>query len=412
MRRLTAAWVAAFRGVVAMSAFSGRAFRCLIVVCAALAMFPVRASAQSDAAKWVPVEVGDFSLEECRGKTVSRADLLGKPWLAAFIFTRCAGPCPRVSAQMKILQDKLEDLDIRLVSFTVDPENDTPEVLRRYADALGADPERWWFLTGDKATIYGLIRRSFKMPVQELTGEARVPGFEIVHSINIMHVDAEGLVIGKYNAADDVDMARLRRAVRGKPLPEDRTLLDTAEQERAARTTETSDGAGGLSVRTDVPVPEAEPPENLPEWAARLPMVNASLNGLATVLLLAGFALIKMKNVEAHKMAMLSAFSTSIVFLACYVVYHAALARYTPGYGKPFEQEGAVLYVYRAILISHILLAAVVPVLAIVTILRGLQGQWERHKRLAKVTFPIWVYVSVTGVIIYLMLYHWPVAAA
>lgn len=339
------------------------------------------ARAQEDSQKWVPIEVEDFSLEEAHGKTVTRTDLLGKPWLAAFIFTRCAGPCPRVSAQMKILQDRLKDLDIRLVSFTVDPDTDTPEVLRQYAKGLGADPERWWFLTGDKATIYGLIRRSFKMPVQELQGEDRVPGFEIVHSINIMHVDAAGMVVGKYNAANDVDMAKLRRAVLGKSLPEDRPVL------------------------------AAEDMKSLPAWVTRLPRINASLNGLATVLLLTGFALIKAKRVEAHKMAMLSTFSTSVIFLACYVVYHAALALYTDSHGKPFTGEGIVRYVYFTILISHIALAATVPVLALITITRGLRGDWERHKRIARVTFPVWVYVSVTGVIIYLMLYHWPVEA-
>lgn len=384
--------------------------RCGVLCCAILMSVSIgTGAAQEDSSKWAPVEVEDFSLEECHGKTVTKADLLGKPWLAAFIFTRCAGPCPRVSAQMKILQDKLKDLDIRLVSFTVDPDTDTPEVLRQYAKGLGADPERWWFLTGDKATIYGLIRRSFKMPVQELTGEDRVPGFEIVHSINIMHVDAAGSVIGKYNAANDVDMARLRRAVRGKLLPEDRRILDDDEQKRATDAARSKVESGRLTILEEPPLPDRNALTDLPEWAARLPMVNASLNGLATVLLLAGFALIKAKKVEAHKMAMLSAFSTSVIFLACYVIYHAALWLYTKSHGKPFAGEGIVRYVYFAILISHIALAATVPVLAIVTIVRGLKGDWEKHKRIARVTFPIWVYVSVTGVIIYLMLYHWPI---
>src|SRR6185369_9277822 len=107
---------------------------------------------------WPEEGVADFSFTECHGQTVTKADLLGKPWLACFIFTQCAGPCPRVSEQMAVLQKRLKELDVRLVSFTVDPDRDTPEVLRAYADKYGADPEKWWFLTGDKAEIYRLVK--------------------------------------------------------------------------------------------------------------------------------------------------------------------------------------------------------------------------------------------------------------
>ena len=94
--------------------------------------------------------IDDFSLTERSGKTVIKEDLLGKPWVACFVFTRCAGPCPRVSGQFYQLQKDLKDLDFRLVTFTVDPKNDTPEVLARYAESVGADPEKWLFLTGDQ----------------------------------------------------------------------------------------------------------------------------------------------------------------------------------------------------------------------------------------------------------------------
>lgn len=148
----------------------------------------------------------------------------------------------------------------------------------------------------------------------------------------------------------------------------------------------------------------------LPGWAASLPSLNASLNGLATVLLVLGFVLVKRGRKTAHRNVMLAAFGTSIVFLGCYLVYHFALHHYTGTHGKAFPGTGAVRVAYLAILISHVILAAIVPVLAIMTILRGLRGDWERHRRLAKITFPIWLYVSITGVVIYLMLYHWPVA--
>jgi uncharacterized membrane protein YozB (DUF420 family) len=141
----------------------------------------------------------------------------------------------------------------------------------------------------------------------------------------------------------------------------------------------------------------------MPEWVSWLPTVNASLNGLATVLLVVGHALIRRNRIEAHKRVMLSAFFVSVIFLASYLVYH--------GYAgsKPFTGTGISRPVYFSILISHIVLAALVPVLAAVTIKRGLSGQWDKHKRIARVTYPIWLYVSVTGVIIYLMLYHWAV---
>lgn len=138
-----------------------------------------------------------------------------------------------------------------------------------------------------------------------------------------------------------------------------------------------------------------------PGWVNWLPTVNAGLNSLATVLLLTGYGFIRNGRVPAHKASMLSAFVVSMAFLASYVTYH-----YQVG-SKPFPGTGAVRAVYFGILISHVLLAAAVPFLALVTIYRGLKGQWERHKRIAKVTFPIWLYVSVTGVIIYVMLYHW-----
>jgi uncharacterized membrane protein YozB (DUF420 family) len=141
----------------------------------------------------------------------------------------------------------------------------------------------------------------------------------------------------------------------------------------------------------------------MPEWVSHLPAVNASLNGLATLLLVIGYVLIRQKRIAAHKRTMLSAFGVSVVFLICYLIYHAYAG------SKPFTGTGLVRPVYFGILISHIVLAAIVPVLAVVTITRGLSGQWEKHRRIARVTYPIWLYVSVTGVIIYLMLYQWSV---
>ena len=150
----------------------------------------------------------------------------------------------------------------------------------------------------------------------------------------------------------------------------------------------------------------------MPDWVAGLPAVNASLNALATVLLLTGYVLIKRGRRTAHAQAMVSAFGTSVVFLVCYLVYHYALHHYTGQSGKKFGGTGIIRPIYFTILISHVLLAVPVAVMALMTLLRAWRQQWESHRRLARITFPIWVYVSVTGVIIYALLYHWPAAAA
>ena len=131
-----------------------------------------------------------------------------------------------------------------------------------------------------------------------------------------------------------------------------------------------------------------------------LPAVNATLNGTAAILLVTGYTLIRKGHVYAHKRVMLTAFGVSVAFLICYLVYHAQVGsvRYPKG--------GAIRIVYYTILITHTILAACVPVLAIITLRRALRGDFLRHRRIARWTLPIWLYVSVTGVVVYLMLYQ------
>ncbi len=136
-----------------------------------------------------------------------------------------------------------------------------------------------------------------------------------------------------------------------------------------------------------------------------LPHLNVSLNALATLCLIAGYICIRQKREVAHKNMMLATFAINMVFLVSYLTYHANVL------SKKFPTDtqvasDAVRYFYYVLLASHIVLAALVPVLAIWTIYLGLKGYRERHKRLAKWTWPIWLYVSVTGVIVYLMLYQ------
>jgi len=135
-----------------------------------------------------------------------------------------------------------------------------------------------------------------------------------------------------------------------------------------------------------------------------LPAVNATLNGLAAVLLTVGLVLIKRGRREAHKRAMLGAFSLSALFLVSYVVHYVWRAAVKGGAHTRYEGPASTLY--YLILISHIILAITAPFFAIALIRLGLTGRFEKHKRLARVGWPVWMYVSVTGVVIYLMLYH------
>lgn len=131
-----------------------------------------------------------------------------------------------------------------------------------------------------------------------------------------------------------------------------------------------------------------------------LPAVNAVLNGTAAAFLAAGYVLIRRGRVELHKRCMLAALATSAVFLVSYVIYHANAG------SRPFAGQGSVRVVYFAILITHVVLAAAILPLALITAARGLAAQYDRHVRIARWTLPLWLYVSVTGVVIYLMLYQ------
>lgn len=132
-----------------------------------------------------------------------------------------------------------------------------------------------------------------------------------------------------------------------------------------------------------------------------LPTLNAVLNGTSAVLLTLGYLFIRRKKVNLHKACMVSAFVISTLFLVSYLIYH-----YHAG-SKPFPGEGWTRPLYFAILISHVILATVTLPLSIVTLARGLRGRFEKHRSIARWALPIWLYVSVTGVVVYLMLYHW-----
>jgi len=136
-----------------------------------------------------------------------------------------------------------------------------------------------------------------------------------------------------------------------------------------------------------------------------LPALNATLNGTSAVLLVCAYILIRNGHRQAHRNVMLTAFSVSVVFLISYVTYHWYLIAHNEGV-LHYPGSGAIRNVYLTILFTHTVLAATVPVLAIITLRRALKGEFARHKRIARWTLPIWLYVSVTGVVVYLMLYQ------
>ena len=132
-----------------------------------------------------------------------------------------------------------------------------------------------------------------------------------------------------------------------------------------------------------------------------LPSINATLNALSAVLLVWGYLLIRRKQIARHRRVMLTAFATSCLFLVCYLVYHAQVG------SVPFHHEGTLLRkIYFSILIPHTALAFTVPFLAIVTLRRGLKARYDKHREIARWTLPIWLFVSVTGVVVYIMLYR------
>jgi uncharacterized membrane protein YozB (DUF420 family) len=131
-----------------------------------------------------------------------------------------------------------------------------------------------------------------------------------------------------------------------------------------------------------------------------LPAVNATLNALSGILLLIAYALIRARRIEQHRKVMIAAFATSSLFLVCYLVYHAQVG------SVRFMREGFVRPLYYTILITHVTLAATIVPLAIITLSRGLKARYPQHRRIARWTFPIWLYVSVTGVLVYVLLYQ------
>jgi len=158
----------------------------------------------------VLAHVPDFRLIERDGSTVTRADLAGQPWVADFIFTRCVTSCPVITARMKELRRRLPP-EVRSVSFSVDPEHDTPPVLSEYARKWQVEGRQWLFLTGSRPEMWTLIRKGFLLPVED---QPDVPEAPILHTNRFVLVDAEGGIRGTYEALDPDSLHRLLEDLR------------------------------------------------------------------------------------------------------------------------------------------------------------------------------------------------------
>jgi protein SCO1 len=149
--------------------------------------------------------VPSFQFINQNGQAFGLAQLAGKVWIADFIYTTCPGPCPMISSRMSELQKPLEKTDVHLVSFSVDPEKDTPEVLRSYAERLQAESGRWDFLTGPKSAIYRLSHDGFKLAISDGSDQQGVP----VHSTRVVLVDRHGQIRGYYDATEPDAVTKL-----------------------------------------------------------------------------------------------------------------------------------------------------------------------------------------------------------
>lgn len=309
--------------------------------------------------------VGEFSLTERSGRTVSNRDLADRAWVAAFIFTRCPTSCPLITKVMKDLQGELAGTGVTLVSVTVDPDHDKPDVLDVFAKRYGADPNRWLFLTGEKASLYRLLLEGFMQSVSVTPPEERKEDVEAIsHSDRLVLVGPGNVLLGAYKSREPDSVKRLTERAR---------LAD-----RFAR---------------------ANP------LVLKLPPVNATLNGSAAVLLVLGWILIRSRQIKAHAACMVAAIAVSALFLGCYLVYH-----YQAG-SVPFRGVGPIRIAYLSILLSHTVLAVVIVPLIATSVYLAARGRFQAHARIARVTFPIWLYVSITGVVVYWMLYRMPLAS-
>jgi protein SCO1/2/putative membrane protein len=318
--------------------------------------------------------VGDFTLTDRSGKTVTQDTLKGKVWIASFVFVRCTSHCPQITNTVRDLQTRLRDVkDVRFVTFTVDPTHDREKELQEYAEKFQADPEKWLFLTGSESEINRLLNEQFKVG-----GKAG----EVMHSTRLILVDRNGHIRAEpdrysYSGMADLD---LRAA--------DSPAADREEAEEKAKVVAAVRWLTG------------------PSWD--FPLFHAVLNSLATVLLVIGGLAIKFRAIRLHITCMVTTLCVSTLFLGSYLYYHLVVKS---SIATRFMDQNPtapawVANLYYAILLSHTILAVVITPLALWTAYLGWTNQLDRHRPLAKWVLPLWLYVTVTGVVVYVLLYR------
>ena len=157
--------------------------------------------------------VPDFAFTDQDGHAVTRETFDGRPYAVAAIFTTCTGPCPKITAGMRGLQDRLIGTDVQLVSVSVDPETDTPEVLTTYAANYTVDTGRWTFLTGDEEAVYHFLRDGLWLPLARADGDVE-PGQAVTHSTWIVAIDRHGMIRGWYDGVDADELEQLEQRLR------------------------------------------------------------------------------------------------------------------------------------------------------------------------------------------------------
>jgi protein SCO1 len=173
---------------------------------------PVAAAAPEDPVVFGPVP--DFALIDQDGRALTRADLLGRPWVLACFFTLCTGPCPSITRELAHVARELEGVEARFVSLSVDPARDKPYMLKRYAEQFGADTARWSFATGEEAALDALVRQGFKLPLARLDTPDPETGTELTHDQRLTVIDAQGNIRGWYDSQDPQAVQRLIERVR------------------------------------------------------------------------------------------------------------------------------------------------------------------------------------------------------
>ncbi|KAF0244071.1 MAG: hypothetical protein FD180_2836 [Planctomycetota bacterium] len=295
-------------------------------------------------------EAPDFSMVDQEGRTITKADLLGRAWIADFMFTHCSGVCPVLLTRFEELNRVLPP-GVVLVSFSMDPLRDTPEALKKYASDSKVDLKRWRFVSTGSVAKRNELAKGLMTDAGENPGDAVN---SVIHSEYFMLVDASGRIRGAYQSGDEARLSRLKKDARELSLS----------------------GVYGL------------------------PAVNAGLNGASLFLLGLGLAFAKFRRFEAHAFLVLGSVACSTAFLACYLTYH-----YLAGATR-FPGTGAARTLYFVMLVSHTILAVAVPPLIITVIVKAARRRWETHKNWARITVPIWAYVSGTGVLIYWVLFR------